>query len=150
MKIRPALSSDVPKIVEFQIAMAKETEDMNLDEKTVKRGVMAVLNDKQKARYFVAVENKVLCGCFMVTPGWSDWRAAYFIWLQSVYVLPEHRKQGVFRMMYDYMKEIVEKNDDYRGMRLYVEKANQRAINAYLNVGMEDAGYQMLEWDKEK
>jgi ribosomal protein S18 acetylase RimI-like enzyme len=148
MKIRPALNTDIPKLVEFQLAMAKETEDLGLDEKTLKRGVTAVLNDKQKARYFVAEDNKMLIGCFMVTPEWSDWRAGYFIWLQSVYVSPDYRRKGVFKMMYDYLKEIVQENQDYRGIRLYVEKENQNAINAYLKMGMLNSDYQMLEWVK--
>ncbi|MEA1874127.1 MAG: GNAT family N-acetyltransferase [Bacteroidota bacterium] len=149
MKIRPALNTDIPKLVEFQIAMAKETEDLALDEKTLKHGINAVLNDKQKARYFVAVDGKTLIGCFMVTPEWSDWRAGYFIWLQSVYVCADYRRKGVFRMMYDYLKEIVQDNQDYRGLRLYVERENQNAINAYLKMGMLDSDYQMLEWVKE-
>lgn len=148
MKIRPALNTDIPKLVEFQLAMAKETEDIDLDEKTLKRGVTAVLNDKQKARYFVAEDNKLLIGCFMVTPEWSDWRAGYFIWLQSVYVSADYRRKGVFKMMYDYLKEIVQENLDYRGIRLYVERENQNAIKAYLKMGMLDSDYQMLEWVK--
>jgi ribosomal protein S18 acetylase RimI-like enzyme len=148
MKIRPAVNSDVPRIIEFQIAMAKETESLELDKKIVKRGVESVLNDKQKARYFVAEENKTLLGCFMVTPEWSDWRAGYFIWLQSVYVIPERRQQGIFREMYLYLKEIVEGNVDYRGIRLYVDKENKNAITAYLKLDISQSNYTMLEWVK--
>ncbi len=148
MKIRPAISSDIPKLVEFQIAMAKETEDLHLDEKILKRGVTSVLNDKQKARYFVAEEDKKLIGCFMVTPEWSDWRSGYFIWLQSVYVCVDYRRKGVFRMMYEYLKDIVQDNLDYRGIRLYVERENQAAINTYVKMGIGDSDYQMLEWVK--
>ena len=148
MKVRPAVSSDIHRIVEFQLAMAKETENLDLDEKTLKRGVTSVLNDKQKARYFVVEENRELLGCYMVTPEWSDWRAGYFIWLQSVYVVPEYRRKGVFRMMYEYLREIVQENIDYRGIRLYVDKDNQTVARAYLNLGMSDSNYHMLEWVK--
>lgn len=146
MKIRPALSADIAKLVAFQIAMAKETEDIILDEKIILRGITSVLNDKQKGRYFVAEDNKILIGCFMVTPEWSDWRNGYFIWLQSVYVCPDYRRKGVFHKMYHYLKEIVQNNIDYRGIRLYVERENQNAINAYMSIGMSDSDYKMLEW----
>ncbi|MFO7789808.1 MAG: N-acetyltransferase family protein [Bacteroidota bacterium] len=148
MKIRPAIQTDIKDLVAFQMAMAQETENTELDKKTVEYGIRAVINDIQKARYFVAEKDKKLLGCFMVTPEWSDWRAGYFIWLQSVYVLPEYRKQGVYRAMYAYLKNIVENNIDYKGIRLYVDKSNQNAIQVYEKTGMHKTNYQMLEWTK--
>ncbi|MDA3818999.1 MAG: GNAT family N-acetyltransferase [Candidatus Delongbacteria bacterium] len=148
MKIRPAIKSDIKEIIAFQMAMAKETENITLDKKTVERGITAVINDIQKARYFVAEQNKKLLGCFMVTPEWSDWRAGFFIWLQSIYVIPEFRKQGVYHAMYAYLKDIVKNNSDYKGIRLYVDKANQNAIQVYEKTGMHKTNYQMLEWTK--
>lgn len=150
MKVRPAVSVDIKKIVEFQLSMAKESESTDLNEKLLLRGVTAVLNDSQKARYFVAEENKKLIGCFMVTAEWSDWRAGYFIWLQSVYVLPEFRKKGVFTDMYEYLKTIIEENVDYCGIRLYVDDDNDIAKKSYLKLGMADSSYTMMEWSKNK
>ncbi|MGC9331794.1 MAG: GNAT family N-acetyltransferase [Bacteroidales bacterium] len=148
MKIRPAIKCDIKELVAFQMAMARETENITLENKTVERGITAVINDIQKARYFVAEQNKKLLGCFMVTPEWSDWRAGFFIWLQSVYVIPEYRKQGVYNAMYAYLKDIVKNNSDYKGIRLYVDKANQNAIHVYEKTGMHKTNYQMLEWIK--
>ncbi len=148
MKIRPAIKTDIKTLVEFQLAMAKETENLSLDIKTLEQGIKSVINDVQKAKYFVAEENKKLIGCFMVTPEWSDWRAGYFIWLQSVYVIPEFRKKGVYRAMYAYLKDIVKTNMDYKGIRLYVDKANENAIKVYEKTGMHTTNYQMLEWTK--
>ena len=149
MKVRPVIKEDIDKLVEFQLSMAKETEDKTLDVKTLKRGITAVLNDAQKARYFVATEDKKIMGCFMVTPEWSDWRAGYFIWLQSVYVDPDHRGKGVFREMYNYLKDIVANNSDYIGIRLYVDSGNKPAIEVYNKSGLKEADYTMFEWNKE-
>lgn len=148
MKVRPAIKEDIDKLVEFQLSMAKETEDKELDVKTVKRGISAVLNDAQKARYFVATEDKEALGCFMVTPEWSDWRAGYFIWLQSVYVDPDHREKGVFNEMYSYLKDIVTNNSDYIGIRLYVDSGNYTAIEVYKKSGLKMPDYTILEWSK--
>ncbi|HKK67016.1 MAG TPA: GNAT family N-acetyltransferase [Bacteroidales bacterium] len=149
MKVRPAVSADINKLIEFQLAMAQETEGINLDKKTVERGIRAVLNDIQKARYFVAEDGKELIGCFMVTPEWSDWRAGYFIWLQSVYVLPQNRKQGVFKEMFAYLKDVVSNNSDYSGIRLYVDRENQKAQKTYAKSGMESTNYELYEWSKQ-
>jgi len=149
MKVRPAVSADINKLIEFQLAMAQETEGINLDKKTVERGIRAVLNDIQKARYFVAEDGKELIGCFMVTPEWRDWRAGYFIWLQSVYVLPQNRKQGVFKEMFAYLKDVVSNNSDYRGIRLYVDRENQKAQKTYAKSGMESTNYELYEWSKQ-
>lgn len=148
MKVRPAIKEDIEKLVEFQLSMAKETENKTLDVKTLKRGITAVLNDAQKARYFVATEDKEILGCFMVTPEWSDWRAGYFIWLQSVYVDPDHREKGVFNKMYTYLKDIVENNLDYIGIRLYVDSSNKSAIEVYKKAGLQEPDYTMFEWNK--
>lgn len=33
----------------------------------------------------------------LVTFEWSDWRNAQYWWIQSLYVVPEHRRKGIFR-----------------------------------------------------
>ncbi|MFP4663359.1 MAG: N-acetyltransferase family protein [Bacteroidales bacterium] len=148
MRVRPAVSADINSLIEFQMAMAQETEGISLDKKVVKNGITSVLNDIQKARYFVAEMDKEIIGCFMVTPEWSDWRAGYFIWLQSVYVKPAHRGKGVFVKMYDYLKDVVKNNSDYRGIRLYVDKNNETALAVYKKAGMNPTNYELLEWSK--
>ncbi|HYF50959.1 MAG TPA: hypothetical protein VEJ63_16205 [Planctomycetota bacterium] len=42
MTFRPALPADAPQIAAFQIAMARETENITLDPVTVDKGVHAV------------------------------------------------------------------------------------------------------------
>jgi len=85
MKIRPAIINDKEKILEFQLNLAMETENLELDRKTVLNGINSVINDSSKGKYFVAENDKDIIACLMITPEWSDWRCAWMIWLQSVY-----------------------------------------------------------------
>jgi hypothetical protein len=71
---RGATRADAPAIVEFQEAMARETEEVELDHEVVTRGVDAVFEDPSRGQYFVAdVDGKVVAS-LLITYEWSDWR----------------------------------------------------------------------------
>lgn len=150
--IREATGADLPIIVAFNRAMALETEGRALDEQIVKRGVEQALTDRNRCRYFVAETGGAVVGQTMVTFEWSDWRCAWFWWLQSVYVRPEHRGCGVFKALYDHIREQCRAERDTCGLRLYVEQDNRRAIETYLRLGMSRSAYEMLEveWPAER
>lgn len=149
IKIRKANKTDAPLIVEFQIQMALESENLILDRDTVNQGVNAIFSDSEKGQYYVAESEGVVVASLLTTFEWSDWRNKKVIWLQSVYVMPEFRKQGIFRKMYNYILELTNNSENYAGIRLYVDKGNINAINVYRSVGMNDEHYQTFEWMKE-
>ncbi|MCD4731047.1 MAG: GNAT family N-acetyltransferase [Bacteroidales bacterium] len=144
--MRKAKQEDIPQIIKFQQQMAQETEDLTLVDQKIKKGVEAVFNDPEKGFYIVATSNSQTVASMMITPEWSDWRNGYFLWIQSLYVIPTFRKQGVFRNMYQYIKQTVVETANYLGLRLYVEENNNTAIDVYLNVGMKGSHYKMFEW----
>jgi ribosomal protein S18 acetylase RimI-like enzyme len=148
INIREANITDTEKIVNFQIAMAKETEDIDLDKQTIENGVRNVFLDHSKGKYFVAQENDDVIGSLMITFEWSDWRNGNVWWIQSVYIKPAHRGKKIFRLMYDHLKEQVLRNPEIRGLRLYVDKTNIHAQKVYEKVGMDGEHYQMFEWMK--
>ena len=84
----------------------------------------------------------------MYTYEWSDWRNGTFIWVQSVYVNKEYRGKGVFKALYNKVKEICDSNNEYVGIRLYVEKENYTAKKTYRSLGMEECNYFMYEYEK--
>ena len=147
IQIRLANEEDFETIAGFQIKMALETENFSLDKETVTLGVLNALRDPAKGKYFVAVdtENKIISS-LLVTFEWSDWRNKWVLWIQSVYVLPEYRKLGIFRQMYLKVKEWAEEDDEVSGVRLYVDKTNTRAIEVYKRMGMNGEHYQLFEW----
>jgi len=148
MEIRLARPGDADSMVEFNQAMALETEGKRLDGATLKAGVEAVFADEKKGFYVVAeYEGKIAAG-LMVTYEWSDWRNAWFWWIQSVYVLPEYRGRQIYSQLYDYVKSLANEKGDVCGFRLYVEKENQEAQKVYEKVGMEASHYLMYEEQK--
>ena len=148
MKIRPAVSSDKEIIADFQMKLAEETEGLILDRKILLRGIGSLFNDPARGKYFIAEIDKNTIACTMITPEWSDWKCGYYIWLQSVYVMPEHRKKGAFKAIYNYVKDIVSNNIDYRGIRLYVDNTNKSAMEAYRALDLNGEHYQVWEWIK--
>jgi len=148
VKIRNAKETDLKDIASFQVLMAKETEDLQLDEKTVYAGVKAVMDDPSKGRYFVAEANGQAVASLLITYEWSDWRNGNIFWIQSVYVLPEYRKQGIFRNLYLHVKALAEASADIAGIRLYMELNNGRARKVYENMGMQNGHYEVFEWMK--
>ena len=146
IQIRLANKEDYEAIAAFQLKMALETENLQLDEATVRKGVQSVMQDPAKGKYFVGEENGKIISSLLVTFEWSDWRNKWVLWIQSVYVLPEYRKQGIFNKMYQKVKEWAEQDEEVSGIRLYVDKTNQRAIEVYKRVGMNGEHYQLFEW----
>ena len=147
--IRKALVTDAQTIANFQVAMAMETEKLHLNQQTVGNGVRAVFNDASKGCYFVAETNGEVIASLLITYEWSDWRNALIYWIQSVYVVPDYRRQGVFAKLYEYIKMQVLEDADVAGIRLYVDKSNQRALKVYENAGMNGAHYATYEWMKD-
>jgi len=92
---REANVSDVSTIVDFQIAMARETEELDLDRDVCTRGVQALFEDASRGRYFLAESNGAVIASLMITYEWSDWRNGNIWWIQSVYVTEEFRGFGV-------------------------------------------------------
>lgn len=145
MEIRLATQADVESLVDFNQAMALETEGKQLSSELLRAGVSAVFGDEKKGFYVVVEDNGAVAAGLMVTTEWSDWRNGWFWWIQSVYVRPEHRGGGLYGRMYDFVKERAAEAGDVCGFRLYVEKENERAQRVYEKLGMERTYYLMYE-----
>ena len=148
MIVRQATRSDSASIVEFQLSMAWETEELQLNEPTVIKGVAAVFEDPAKGIYYVAETEGKVVGSLLTTFEWSDWRNGTVLWIQSVYVRPEYRKRSIFSKLYKHIQEKVASNPDLRGIRLYADKTNTAAHGVYEHLGMTAEHYQMFEWMK--
>jgi len=146
--IRKATPDDSGVIIDFQQKMAWETEEMSLVPEIINKGVTAVFADPTRGQYWVAeVEGKVIAS-LLITYEWSDWRNSNVWWFQSVYVLSDFRRTGIFRSMYLHIKNEADKQG-VAGLRLYVETNNSRAQKTYEALGMKSGHYTMYEWLKE-
>lgn len=146
--IRLATTDDATAIVDFQLAMAMETENLALDKPTLVQGVAAAFNDSTKGFYLVYEQDNEVVASLMVTFEWSDWRNGTVWWIQSVYVKPAFRRQGIYQKMYAFLKEKVMHEKDIRGLRLYVDMTNHAAQKTYAALGMNGDHYQLYEWMK--
>lgn len=141
---REATESDLPTIVPFVIAMARDSEDVTLHEATVTAGVRAVLADRRKGVYHLGLAGDQVVGQALVTTEWSDWNAADYWWIQTVYVQPEWRGRGVFAALYAHLAERA-RAAGAAALRLYVHRDNLSARRAYEKVGMVEDGYVVYE-----
>jgi RimJ/RimL family protein N-acetyltransferase len=148
LEIRSAVPADAPAIVEFQILMARETEDLELDRETITGGVDAVFADPAKGTYWLAERDGRIAGCLLTTYEWSDWRNGTVLWIQSVYVPPEERGRGIYRALYEHLKRRVELEPGLKGIRLYVDRRNAVAQRVYARLGMTREHYDLFEWMK--
>lgn len=145
MNIRIAAPADADALVEFNQAMALETEGKHLKGDVLRQGVEAVFDDEKKGFYVVAEDAERIIGGLMVTYEWSDWRNGWFWWIQSVYILPEARGQRIYSQLYEFVKAKAAEAGNVCGFRLYVENDNYHAQKVYEKVGMEASHYLMYE-----
>lgn len=146
--IRNAKQKDIETIAKYNIKMALETENKYLDKEIITAGVSSIINDSSKGIYWVMEMDKIIIGQLMVTYEWSDWRNGMMWWIQSVYVPKEHRRQGVYSKMYNNLLELAQLDSECCGIRLYVEKENKEAQKTYKKLGMKNAGYEIMEFNK--
>lgn len=145
VKVRPATVSDTIDIASFNKSMAMETESLELAIEVLEPGVRGLFSRPEYGFYLMAVIDNRVVGSLMVTYEWSDWRNGVVWWLQSVYVVPEARRSGVFKALYESVEAQAKAASDVRGIRLYVERENTRAQQTYTSLGMEETHYFMYE-----
>jgi GNAT superfamily N-acetyltransferase len=142
---RAAKASDLDFLVRATLGNAFETEGLRLYEATVRRAVKDLLADPVKGRSFVAEDKGAVIASLYVTYEWSDWHGAWYWWIQSLFVAPERRGQGVYTALYRFVREQARKAGNVRSIRLYVEKSNENGLRAYRGHGMKEAPYVVFE-----
>lgn len=150
ISISSAHPEDVREIAGLQIDMALESEGLNLDAQTLEAGVKRLIDEPDKGRYFLAYDaddtSGKIIGCLMVTKEWSDWNNSEYWWLQSVYVLPEYRRKGVFTRMAMYVENEARMNG-VKTLKLYVDAENDPAQKCYDSLGLMSSHYLIREKD---
>lgn len=146
--IRPAVQADIPRLVRFNQALAHETEGHRLDASILEPGIRKLMDDAILGFYTVAAaeaDPATPIGCTMITYEWSDWRDGLIWWIQSVYVDPAWRGQGVFRRLLEHLEDQARQDPGIRGLRLYVEDENDRAHRTYDKLGLLPARYSVRQ-----
>lgn len=141
ISIRRATIADLETIVAFNAAMALETEELTLDPHVLREGVSTALKNPAIGPYYVAECDGAVVGQMMITFEWSDWRNANIWWVQSVYVAKPLRRRGIFRMLYQHVRNEARSRSDVCGIRLYAYNENHRALQTYQDLGMKVTKY---------
>jgi ribosomal protein S18 acetylase RimI-like enzyme len=143
--VRQAGPADTAQVVEYNRLLARESEGKDLDPRLLEPGVAAALADAHKGRYFLAERDGQVVGQLGVTYEWSDWRNGWFWWIQSVYVAPAARRQGIFRTLFRHVEAAARADREVIGIRLYVERDNEAAHHTYETLGLAWTSYRVME-----
>lgn len=144
--VRLATAADAQFIADCNVAMAQETEGKTIDGQLLLAGVHGLLQRPQFGFYLIAERHAERLATLMVTYEWSDWRNGLFWWIQSVYVVASGRRQGLYRALYDQVKQLAGQSaEPVCGYRLYVENDNRAAQQTYSALGMQRCDYQIYQ-----
>jgi GNAT superfamily N-acetyltransferase len=143
-RIRDAVGEDADTIVAFTLEEAREAESIHLDVTAVRRGVRGAFAEPPLARYWVAEapDGRVVANISAVTE-WSNFHGGHYWWVQSLFVVPEHRGRGLVDLLLDRLAAEA-KNAEALNLRLYAHHSNSRAHSAYERCRFTDAPYVVM------
>ena len=119
MRLRLARPADADALVELNCAMALETERKALLPEVIGAGVRSLLGKQGSGFYVVAEAEDRVIGALLVTKEWSDWRNGDFWCIQSVYVRPDWRRQGVYKALYRHVHLPTTRDTDRPALNLH-------------------------------
>ncbi len=144
--VRRATKEDLEKLISFTLAEAIDSEGLKINNQRVMSGIKTALEDESIAKYWVLEASGSVIGSISVVMEWSDWNAGYYWWIQSMYIDPQFRGQGLMKLLLnDVMKKARE--EQAVEVRLYVHHDNTTAIKAYATAGFEDSEYKIMRID---
>jgi GNAT superfamily N-acetyltransferase len=133
-------------LVDMIYQVALESEGCSLDLETLSQGIRQVLDNPALGTYWLLfgdTPNDKPLACMLTTTEWSDWHNKAYLWLQSVYISPEYRGQGLMNLMIERLAELVEP-EGVSELRLYVDQGNHRALQAYTKCQFSPSNYLMM------
>lgn len=130
--VRRAVPEDSDTLARFMTLQAVETEGKTLVPETIAQGVRGLFERPACGTYYVAVDSSdSIVGMIMIHYEMSLRGLVH--WINSVYVDPAYRKQGVFTLLY---KHVLAEARDATCLRLYVDLGNTSAQQVYRKLGM--------------
>lgn len=146
LQVRKANPIEIDRLIHYQQSMAWETEELEIEADTLRKGIQRLFDEPVKGTYWVFEYDNQVIGCMLTLTEWSDWRNGDVLWIHSLFVEEQFRGKGIFRKAYEFFQAMVAEDNELRGLRLYVEKTNTSAQKAYEAVGMTKEHYELYEW----
>lgn len=142
--VRRAELADLETLVAFTLAEAEDAEGAGKDVNVVERGVRMALEDPSLATYWLAeAAGAGVVGSTSVVTEWSNWHGGHYWWVQSLYVVPEHRGHGLARLLLETLAQEARAAGAV-DLRLYAHNSNRRALAAYRRCGFDVAPYTIM------
>jgi ribosomal protein S18 acetylase RimI-like enzyme len=132
-------------LVDSALLMILDSEEKNLDRETAMRGVKAALENPSRGFYVVAKIDGQFAGSLFVNNFWLDLMAGFVWWINCVHVRKEYRRQGIYELMYNFVREKAKSRDDVVALRLLVHPENLSAKSAYTKTGMSELPYLVFQ-----
>jgi ribosomal protein S18 acetylase RimI-like enzyme len=142
--IRKAVEADVDAIVALTMREAHEAEQIELHHDSVTRGVRAGFLQPRASRYWVAESTggDVVASTSVVRE-WSNFHGGWYWWIQSLFIIPEHRGTGLADQLLQHLTTEASAAGAL-DLRLYVHASNERAIRAYERYGFRASPYAIM------
>ena len=142
--IRRARPSDIETIVTFTVREAREAEQTELDSESVLRGVRGGFDEPPLSVYWVVETSPgdVIASTSVVRE-WSNFNGGWYWWVQSLFVVPEHRGHGLVDRLLEHLAHEAA-SAGALDLRLYAHASNTRAGRAYARCGFQRAPYVMM------
>lgn len=146
--LRRAEEKDLDILVDFNNRIALESEGHPLDLAVLRSSMKHILEDERKGIYWLACDGEKVIGQMMYVFEWSTWQDKNYMWLTDLYVLPEYRRQGVFKLLNQHLLDFYQKSPDIIGVRFYVAKTNTAVVPLYRRIGWKESKYNLWEVTK--
>jgi ribosomal protein S18 acetylase RimI-like enzyme len=142
--IRAARRDDIATLVDFTIAEAREAEGKAPGRDAIQRGVEGAFADPPHATYWIAeTQDGDVVASASALREWSNFHGAHYWWVQSLFILPEHRGHGLVEKLLDHLAAQA-RQAGALDLRLYAHSANERALAAYRRCGFTVAPYAIM------
>jgi ribosomal protein S18 acetylase RimI-like enzyme len=142
--IRLAAEPDVETLVDFTLREAAEAERATLSTEEATIGVRGGFSTPPRSTYWVAeAANGPIVASTSVVQEWSNFHGGHYWWIQSLYIVPDHRGRGLVEQLIEHLAR-VSHSAGALDLRLYVHSVNWRAIRAYSRCGFVEAPYSVM------
>ena len=144
-RIRPAQATDVPALIDLVRELAVYEKEPEAATATAEQftQVLFPVEGEPTAYAHVAEVNGTVVGCAIWFLSFSTWTGTNGIWLEDLYVTPEHRGSGLGQALLATLAQIcVERG--YHRLEWWVLDWNEPSIGFYRSIGAEA----MDEWTR--
>lgn len=134
MPIRPAIAGDIPQILELIRNLAEYEKALHEVRASEKDLIDSLFCQNPQVFAHVATEDGQVVGVAIWYLNYSTWLGKHGIYLEDLFVLPQHRGSGHGFAMLRHLAQIC-LDRGYERLQWWVLDWNQPAINFYKSLG---------------